>query len=139
MSRWTSLLAAGLWLSAMSARAAPPAAPVRAHPAVVAPVAHRVAGARAPEHAGGAAARARVDLGATDITGNKELPKIMYVVPWRHAPADGQVLAPPDSVMDQVLTPVDREVFRRRVRYFRELHAASPGPHAQLAPDGDKH
>jgi hypothetical protein len=66
-------------------------------------------------------------LGASDITGNKELPKVMVIVPWK-SPADaGGVVEPTDSVMNEVLGPVDRGVFQRRIRYYGQLNAAG-GP-----------
>jgi hypothetical protein len=97
------------------------------------PAAHRRDAAPGPRP------RAGVELGATDITGNKELPKVMYIVPWKHPGADGKVLAPPDTLVDEVLAPVDRDVFRRRVRYFRELASAkTAGARAAVAPHGDR-
>ncbi len=97
--------------------------------------------AAAPRRAGAPAQRPRagVELGATDITGNKALPNVMYSVPWKHPGADGKVLAPPDTLVDEVLAPVDRDVFRRRVRYFRELASArTAGARAAVAPHGDR-
>lgn len=97
------------------------------------PAAHRRGGI--PGHR----PRAGVELGATDITGNKELPKVMYIVPWKHSGADGKVLEPPDTLIDEALAPVDRDVFRRRLRYFRELDSAkAAGTRAAVAPHGDR-
>ena len=74
-----------------------------------------------------------LDLGATDITGNKELPKVMVIVPWKDSLGAGGVVKPTDSLLDEVLQPVDRGVFQRRVRYFGQLEAAG------VAPVGDSH
>jgi hypothetical protein len=63
----------------------------------------------------------RLELEATTITGNRELPKVMYVVPWKHADIGKPGARPPDSLLDEVLAPVDREVFSRENRYFRAL------------------
>jgi hypothetical protein len=82
---------------------------------------------------------AAVELRATDITGNKELPKVMYIVPWKHPGVLGKIIEPPDSLVDEVLAPVDRQVFQRRIRYFRELHrAAGPTAGGAVAPDRDR-
>ncbi len=60
-------------------------------------------------------------LGATDITGNKELPKVMVIVPWKDSLGAGGVLKPTDSLLDEALEPVDRDVFQRRVHYYGQL------------------
>jgi hypothetical protein len=79
-------------------------------------------------------------LGATDITGNKELPKVMVIVPWKDPTGAGGVIKPTDSLMDEVLEPVDRGVFQRRIRYYGELNAARGGaPADKVAPVGDSH
>ena len=62
-------------------------------------------------------AQDRADIDRTQIIGNRELPKVLYIVPWKK-PAPGELSARPlDSVLDEVLAPVDRDVFRRQVRY----------------------
>jgi len=74
-----------------------------------------------------------LSLGTTDITGNKELPKVMAIVPWKSpSDADG-VIKPRDSLLDEALEPVDRAVFQRRIRYYRQLNAPA------VAPVGDSH
>ena len=78
---------------------------------------------------------AGVDLGATDITGNKELPKVMVIVPWKDSLGAGGVIKPTDSLLDDVLQPVDRGVFQRQIRYYGQLDA----PAARVAPVGDSH
>jgi hypothetical protein len=79
-------------------------------------------------------------LGATDITGNKELPKVMVIVPWKDSTGAGGVIAPTDSLMDEALQPVDRGVFQRRIRYYGQLNAAGEGsPASKVAPVGDSH
>ena len=70
-------------------------------------------------------------LGATDITGNKELPKVMAIVPWKDSLGAGGVVKPSDSLMDEVLAPVDRGVFQRQVRYYQQLNGSgqtAPAP-----------
>jgi long-subunit fatty acid transport protein len=82
-----------------------------------------------------------LSLGATDITGNKELPKVMVIVPWKDSMGAGGVIKPTDSLMDEVLQPVDRGVFQRRIRYYGDLNAAGESPAAgkAVAPVGDSH
>ena len=69
---------------------------------------------------------AGVALGASDITGNKELPKVMVIVPWKDSLGAGGVIKPTDSLMDDVLQPVDRGVFQRQIRYYGQLDAPRP-------------
>ena len=60
----------------------------------------------------------RIELDTTQISGNRELPKVMYVVPWRRADPGDFSGRPPNSLLDEALTPVDRDVFRRQNRYY---------------------
>jgi len=60
----------------------------------------------------------RIELDTTQISGNRELPKVMYVVPWRRADPGDFAGKPPNSLLDEALTPVDRDVFRRTNRYY---------------------
>jgi hypothetical protein len=77
-------------------------------------------------------------LGATDITGNKELPKVMVIVPWKDSLGASGAIKPTDSLMDEVLGPVDRGVFQRQIRYYGQLNAIAARPAAgAVAPSGD--
>ncbi|HUN70913.1 MAG TPA: hypothetical protein VMU52_01285 [Steroidobacteraceae bacterium] len=105
---------------------------------------HRAKQARATATAHASAPAGASDgvlsLGATDITGNKELPKVMVIVPWKDSLGAGGVIKPTDSLMDEVLQPVDRGVFQRRIRYYGQLDAAGqPAAANQVAPVGDRH
>lgn len=79
-------------------------------------------------------------LGATDITGNKELPKVMVIVPWKDSLGAGGVVKPTDSLLDEALQPVDRGVFQRQVHYYGQLSAGKERAAAgKVAPVGDSH
>ena len=83
-----------------------------------------------------AVAQDRAEIDPTKIIGNRELPKVLYIVPWKK-PLPGDLAGrPPVSVVDEALAPVDRDVFRRQVRYDKlELeHAAAVVPPASPAP-----
>jgi hypothetical protein len=67
----------------------------------------------------------RVELGTTEISGNRELPKLMYIVPWQRAEVGKVTGRPPNSLVDEALTPIDRTVFGRQNDYFAALQAAS--------------
>ncbi len=64
-----------------------------------------------------ALAQDRADIDRTRIIGNRELPKVLYIVPWKK-PFPGELSGRPGaSVLDEALAPVDRDVFRRQVQY----------------------
>src|SRR5512146_386695 len=78
-------------------------------------------------------------LGATDITGNKELPKVMVIVPWKDSLGADGVVKPTDSLLDQVLQPVDRGEFQRQIHYYGQLNAGAQRKAGKMAPVGDSH
>jgi hypothetical protein len=80
---------------------------------------------------------ARVDLDATQITGNRELPRVLYVVPWKRADLGEMSGKPAKSLLDEVLAPVDRDVFRRQNRYHDALQTEAAVPAAD-APKGER-
>jgi hypothetical protein len=87
--------------------------------------------AAAGTKAGNAKAKAgpdRLQLDATDITGNRELPKVLYIVPWKHADLGDLSGRPPNSLLDEVLQPLDRDVFRRENRYYDDLKPGAAAP-----------
>jgi hypothetical protein len=67
----------------------------------------------------------RLQLDATSITGNRELPKVMSIVPWKAAEPPAGPDRPMGSLIDEVLAPVDRDEFRREITYFRDLTSQS--------------
>ena len=90
--------------------------------------------------AGGAFAQDRADIDRTQIIGNRELPKVLYIVPWKK-PLPGQLSGRPvQSVLDEALSPVDRAVFRRQVDYNTQVQdraqavAAAPATSPAPAP-----
>jgi hypothetical protein len=82
--------------------------------------------------AGGArgASPDRVELETTDITGNRELPKVLYIVPWKRSDLGDLVGKPPNSLVDEVLQPIDRDVFLRQNRYYDALQPDRAHPQA---------
>jgi hypothetical protein len=68
----------------------------------------------------------RLELDTTQVTGNRELPRVLYIVPWKRADLGDLVGKPVNSLLDEVLTPVDRDVFKRENRYYRALQTADP-------------
>ena len=62
-----------------------------------------------------------LDLGTTSITGSQELPKILYIVPWKRSDLGDVVGRPVNTLLDEVLAPVDPEVFERHLEYYDAL------------------
>ncbi len=63
----------------------------------------------------------RLELDTTVVTGNRELPKVLYIVPWKKADLGDLPGQPFNTLLDEVLMPVDRDVFRREVTYFETV------------------
>jgi hypothetical protein len=53
---------------------------------------------------------------------------VLYIVPWRSAELGDLVGRPVNSLLDEVLEPVDRDVFRRQNRYFEALQPNEAAP-----------
>jgi len=116
------------------ARAGKPAAAGTKAPAAAAPAASAAAAPATPK---GGKASDRIELDTTQISGNRELPKVMYVVPWRKADPGEFTGKPLNSLLDEALTPVDRDVFRRQNRYYAALSAAPGSDKSQPGAAGD--
>jgi hypothetical protein len=79
-----------------------------------------------------AGAADRADLEGTQIFGSRELPKILYIVPWKQPLPTDLVGRPASSVMDEALEPIDREVFQREIRYHSLIKAPPPDVGAKV-------
>jgi hypothetical protein len=78
-----------------------------------------------------ALAQDRADIDRTQIIGNRELPKVLYIVPWKKPLPGGLTGRPVASVLDEALAPIDRDVFRRQVQYGAQLRSPAPTASAQ--------
>jgi hypothetical protein len=98
---------------------ATPSAPAAAVPATVpapAPARSTTADRPAPR------VMDSLDLGTTSITGNAELPKVLYIVPWKKSDLGDLVGRPVNTLLDEVLAPVDPAVFERHLSYYDSLY-----------------
>ena len=59
-------------------------------------------------------------VGGTSIIGNRELPKSLYIVPWKNSEVGLRTDLSRD-LLDEGLTPVDPMEFERQVDYY-EYH-----------------
>jgi len=71
-------------------------------------------------------AQDRADIDRTTITGNKELPKVLYIVPWKKPIPGALASRPRTSLLDEALAPVDRAEFRRQLHYRAQLTNPQP-------------
>jgi hypothetical protein len=68
-------------------------------------------------------AEQRLDMEGAAIFGNKESPNVLYVVPWRPAKQLTGMIPPEMNTMNELLVPLDRDVFRRRVDWYQTFGA----------------
>lgn len=64
-------------------------------------------------------AEQRLDMEGAAIFGNKESPNVLYVVPWRQAKRLSGMVPPEMTTMEELLVPLDRDIFRRRVDWYQ--------------------
>jgi hypothetical protein len=101
------------------------AAPAPATPPAVKAAPASPSAARAPK-AGGQKAPGgvdRLDLNTATVTGDREQPKVMYIVPWKSSDMGDLSGRPMNSLLDEALAPVDRDEFKREVAYFNAVKA----------------
>jgi len=67
----------------------------------------------------------RLQLDPTAVTGNRELPKVMNIVPWKAAEPPAGPDRPLNSLVEEALSPLDRDEFRREITYYRDLTGQS--------------
>lgn len=62
------------------------------------------------------------ELDGISVIGNRELPKALVIVPWK-APEPGELDGSPlQSLLDEVLGPVDKDVHKRKVSYYEQYY-----------------
>jgi hypothetical protein len=65
----------------------------------------------------------RIDLGLATVTGDREQPKVMYIVPWKKSDIGDLSGKPMNSLLDEALAPIDRDEFKREVVYYTAVKA----------------
>lgn len=70
----------------------------------------------------------RLDMDAVAIKGTRELPKVLYIVPWKSARLGSLVAGAGSDIFATDWTALNRGVFRRQVAYYDILAAASDSP-----------
>ena len=82
----------------------------------------------------------RLELGTATVTGEREQPKVMYIVPWKRSDIGDLTGKPMNSLVDEILAPVDRDVFKREVLYYHAVQAdtSQNGAPPKPAQQGEK-
>jgi hypothetical protein len=130
--------ASGTSSAAPGPAAGPPAAGT---PAAGKPAAGTQSAARAPKAAGQKPGGVdRLELNTATVTGDREQPKVMYIVPWKSSDIGDLSGKPMNSLLDEALAPVDRDEFRREVVYFDVVKAdrSQNGTSGPAAKQGEK-
>lgn len=121
MTRATGLLGSALMLMATAAFSAEPTPTTAQAPENAAGNPQSDSAPAKPATASAGNAPDRLDLDVSVVTGNRELPKVLYIVPWKKAELGDLPDQPFNSLLDEALKPVDRDEFRREVAYFSKL------------------
>jgi hypothetical protein len=115
-----------------TSKAAPPApdaAPPATQPAAGRPAAPAASRAQTavPARTGAPGQKStgvdRIDLGVATVTGDREQPKVMYIVPWKKSDIGDLSGKPMNSLLDEALAPIDRDEFKREVVYYTAVKA----------------
>jgi hypothetical protein len=86
-------------------------------------VAAKADGAAKGNGTGKGAATDRLELQTATVTGDREQPKVMYIVPWKRSDIGDLSGKPMNSLLDEALAPVDRDEFKREVVYYQAVRA----------------
>jgi len=70
-----------------------------------------------------AQAQDRLELEGTAIVGNKELPNILYIVPWKSVQRFEIETPAVISIMEQKPKALDRASFKRKIHYHNAIFA----------------
>jgi len=59
-----------------------------------------------------------------NVSGNKEAPNLLYIIPWKDTSMDA---APPEiyRLMDEIYSTVDPDVFEKEVVFYEQLTATN--------------
>jgi len=64
-------------------------------------------------------AEERMEIDKANIQGASELPKVLYIVPWKKAEI-GDKPVKINRMVDEVLSPVDRDVLQREIKFYEQ-------------------
>ena len=61
----------------------------------------------------------KLELDKANIQGASELPKVLYIVPWKKAEMGDRPIKV-NRMVDEVLSPVDRDVLKRQIKFYEQ-------------------
>lgn len=64
-----------------------------------------------------------LDAEGITIFGQRELPKVLYIVPWKNMESSEIDMPVTESLVADVLNPIDPDVFRREIKYHELMHS----------------
>lgn len=64
------------------------------------------------------AADDKLIMDGTSIIGNSEMPNVLYVVPWKKTPQPNLNPELHESLIEDQLKPIDREIFLKRINHY---------------------
>lgn len=65
------------------------------------------------------------ELSGMAVIGNRELPKALYIVPWKSAELGEALPGPSSGLFSEAPGPLDPDVFRRELDYYDAIQAAN--------------
>jgi len=69
-----------------------------------------------------ALAQQKIEMKGTAIIGNKELPRVLYIIPWKSAQPVALTTPPFKSVLDEPFTTVQRNSFKRKLELYQSIY-----------------
>ncbi len=72
-----------------------------------------------------------VDLEGARIFGNRDLPNITYIIPWKEEALEVIDIQPITNLFDSALQPIDRELFLREIGHLQRLQKSHAQPPSQ--------
>ncbi|WP_455197059.1 hypothetical protein [Kaarinaea lacus] len=67
----------------------------------------------------------RLELDNTAIIGSRELPKVLYIVPWKNSRIGTLAGVSEKGSFKESMTALDRDVFLRELDYYRVLNESN--------------
>ena len=62
-----------------------------------------------------------IDLEGARVFGNRDLPNITYIVPWKDEELEVLDIQPVTNFFDNALKPLDRDAFLREIEHLERL------------------
>lgn len=75
-------------------------------------------------------AEEKITMDSLQVIGNKEMPNILYILPWQTAQLPTMVELPLSGLIQDALQPVDRESILRR-KYYQEVVLSAESSRAE--------